>query len=96
MAKMTIAEAFDFPFRRIGQKNDGEPYYAVGTLRMEPLPAEAIEYEVAVPEMTFIGPVKPSFAEAVGAGIRPCQSYLDQPLNTDTRPRKPFPGKLDV
>ncbi len=70
MAKMTITQTFDFPFRRIGQKNDGEPYYAVGTLQMEPLAAEAIEYEVAVPEMTFIGPARPSFAEAVGAGIK--------------------------
>ena len=70
MAKMTIAKTFDFPFRRIGQKNGGESYYAVGSLRMVPLPAEAVEYVVDLPETAFAGAVKPSFAEAVGIGIK--------------------------
>ena len=72
MAKMMISKTFDFPFRRIGQKNDGEPYYAVGTLHLEPLPAEAVEYAVDLPDAAFAGPVMPSFAEAVGAGIKQC------------------------
>lgn len=72
MAKMTITKPFDFPFRRIGQKNEGEPYYAVGTLRMEPLPTEAVEYAVDMPDAAFARPVMPSFAEAVGAGIKEC------------------------
>ncbi len=70
MAKMTIAEAFDFSFRRIGQKNDGEPYYAVGSLRMEPLGTEAVEYTVDLPDAALVPPVMPSFLEAVGAGIK--------------------------
>ena len=70
MAKMTIAETFDIPFHQIGQKNDGEPYYAVGNLRMEPLPAGAVEYAVDLVEVALVPPAPPSFAEAVGAGIK--------------------------
>ena len=72
MAKITIAEAFDFPFRRIGQKNDGEAYYAAGALRIEPLATEAVEYTVDLPEEALAPPVQPSFFEAVGAGVQEC------------------------
>lgn len=66
---LTITEALDFPFCRIGQKN-GEPYYAVGLLRMEPVSTEAVEYAVDLSEVAFVLPAPPSFAEAVGAGIK--------------------------
>ena len=67
---MTIAAAFDFPFRRTGQKKDGEPCYAVGTLRMEPIPAEAVEYAVHLPDDALVPPVMPSFLEAARAGLK--------------------------
>ena len=67
--KTTILETFDLPFRWVRQNSD-PTYYAVGTLRLEPIQSQTVEYSVALPEGALPPAVSPSFVKAVGDGVK--------------------------
>ncbi len=76
MARMTIAEAFDVPFRLINHA-PGAERWARGMLRLEPIPTDTVEYAVALPDEpppepylhVSAGDVS-SYGAAVGVGVR--------------------------
>ena len=67
----TIREAFEQPLRGVTQ-NPGSDKYAVNTLRLEPLPTQAVEFRVALAAETSPEDADSSFLAAVGEGVQQC------------------------
>ncbi len=67
----TIREAFEQPLRWI-KLTPGSEKYAVITLRLEPLPTETVEFNVALPDKIRPDHVEPGYFAAVEEGIRGC------------------------
>lgn len=69
MSKITITEAFEQPLRWIKQ-TAGSEKYAVITLHLEPLPTEAVEFGVALPDISLIPDFDVSYVAYTERGVQ--------------------------